>query len=277
MAEKVIREQRYYVSSIAAQTQLAKAEEIFKTCSLDSQATKENMIEHLNSAYHSLQSMRKLHEDLPEGYENVASRIFYLYGKCLYGENMHTSRCMFELALTTQLVHLKVLDSSVLPKLSHNLQNTPVDADTKGFEPLQEYLEKTSQEEIVDYAQKLGQYNAFNFAASLRWMGATYQSNSRCNTPIYKPLYEKAYGSASKIWDAIAPLGDLQWKIDCHWEIAQMIYHTAPFRHYLQNPYDDKGALETLKSVEPYLAAEGNTSRVQELRTQIVAQTQKYD
>lgn len=254
-----------------ARNGLANAEEIFKTSPLDSQTTKDEIIKNLNSSFASLQSLRKADEKIPGGYENMASRIFFLYAKCLYGGSMQASRRMFELALTTQLVNLKVFDSNRLPQLGENLQHIPLlfSADSKEFEPLMNYLMTTSNEEIVRIAQAEGMDNAFNFAASLRWLGATYQNIDSFNDKAYAPLFEKVYGGASQIWKAIALQGDFQWKKDCHWEIAQVIYNTMRFRHYLQNPNDTKGALETLKGVEPYLAAEGDTLRAQQLRAQI--------
>jgi hypothetical protein len=250
---------------------LAKAETTYQTLSLDVQENKEALVYNLSEAYKSLQTIKSNHEQISNDLKNKISRIFFLYGKSLYGGNMQDTRRMFELAFTAQLFSLNAFNKHVIPNLTENLQDLPKQfpADYSSSSHMHDFLMSTSDDNLVSIAQKEGKEHAFNIAATLRWAGATYQNIDSFCTKEHAPLFEKVYGVASKIWEDIALKGDESWKKDCHWEIVQIIYNTERFRHYLQNPNDVKGALEKLQKIEPYLAAEGNTLRAQQLRAQI--------
>lgn len=251
---------------------LNEAEKIYQSPSMSTQVSKEAMLQHLSNAYRSFQEIKGRCQHIPSDLENEASRIFFLYGKCLYGGDMQASRRMFELSLTIQFIGLKTLNQAVVPPLlSDNLESLPKQfpTDTKTLDPLKDLLINTPRSVIVDTAKTQSKESAFHFAATMRWLGATYQNIDSFRGKENAPLFDKVYGVASDVWKEIALQGDDQWKKDCHWEVAQIIYNTERFRHYLKHPDDVKGALDTLKGVEPYLAAEGNSLRAQQLRAQI--------
>lgn len=251
---------------------LNEAEQIYHVSAASSQASKEAMTLHLTSAYRSFKEIQGKCQLIQIGLENDASRIFYLFGKALYGGDMQASRRMLELSLMVQLVGLKALNNTVTPPLLFdNLADLPKQfpSDTQAFKPLENFLDQTSEETIVDIGTRQSKENAFNFAATLRWVGATYQNIDSFQTKEHAPLFEKLCEGASNIWKKIAVEGDNEWKKNCDWEVAKIIYNTKRHRHYLQHPDDVKGALDTLIEVESYLTAEGNSPRAQQMRAQI--------
>jgi hypothetical protein len=254
------------IHAVNLQESLNKAEGIFKTFDTADQNTKETMIVHLSTAYKELQAMRTGTEKIPNGSANIAARIFYLYGKCLYNGDMQASRRMFELSLTLTLFSLKELNADAIPNLpTIDLKDLPArfPSASRDFQPLDDYIARHSADSLAEIFYKQGDEKAFDIAMTFRWLGATYQNITDFKKEEYYPLFEKIYAICTKTWEKINTPDSL-------WEAGSLLYNTGRFMHYLKHPDDIKGALETLKGVEPYLKAEGEDSlRAKQLRAQI--------
>lgn len=250
---------------VALKDSLSKAEEIFKEFPNANQTSKDTMVKYLSTAYRDLQTMRSETEKIPSQLETIAARIFFLYGKCLYNGNMQASRRMFELSLAVEFVGLKILKNDALPVLpSTDLESIPASfpAESQALQQWDEFVASTPVDAFTSTICQQDKETAFDIAMTFRWLGATYQNLDHFNKPEYLPLFQKIYAVATKVWEKIGSKDSL-------WEVAQILYNTQRFVHYLKSPEDVLGALETLKAIEPYLKAEGDSLRAKQLQAQI--------
>lgn len=238
-------------------TPLVLAENIFAKFGTADASQKNQMVDYLNQAYQKI--------DL-DNLENSStrlkqiSRIYYLYGRRLYGGDMLKSSKMFEASLMAKALDIKAVDSFTLPKISSleafadELTKNQAQADLPTLISGIEWEGKMTQQSEAEN---------FQMAEKLRWLGHSYQNISTFNKPENAKLFEKIYGAATSILEKINTK-------DADWEIGQIKYNTTRFVHLLNNPGDALGSLQTLKEIEKYLEKEGSTVRAQTLKAQIL-------
>lgn len=246
---------------------LSCAEKLFKKISTATPEEKEFLGNHLKESYFQLCQLCKLNKDqIPKDLHETAARLFYLYGRIVYGGDMEQSSQMFQLSLTLQLVKLNVLDDKVLPRLTKcdrlALLPETLTNERSAFKQLNDILTTTTEKELITYMQNQGNEKAFITADTLRHLGYTWQNHDDYDKPENLELFKKIYGSAKQVFINI----DTQ---DSHWEVAQIIYNTARYLILLKDEKNIKGAMEALKELVPYLEKEGKSLRAQVLRAQI--------
>lgn len=248
---------------------LAAAEVVFKNFDTASQEEKQKMQHHLGEAYkafHNEYVKEKGKLSLP--LEQQAARIFYLYGILLYGGDMVKAKKLFCLSLALQLGH--TLERARVRTFVPKPHLTPCNT-LEGLLTLDlgitlsvshELLTDSSNEELAKMVltKNTIQQEAFVFAETMFWVGATYQNIDQYKTIL--PLFEKYFGLPKLLFAKIDTP-------ESRWKVADIIYNTGRHIHLLKHPGDIQGALATLDEVTPYLDAEGQSLRAQVKRAQI--------
>jgi len=270
----------------AIQNPLNKAEILYKNFDQLGQIEKDVMADHLRTAYSELyKTVKNSSTTLPKNLEAATARIFFLYGKCLYGGNMEQTHEMFQISLRIQLLApqknltLEYFKPELKDTLTELTQHKPFanDIDTFLSYPL-------SFREYSSLAMKNGSKQAFDLAMTFRNLGATYQNIDKYSKPDvnglykYKTIFENVYGLADTILEEVGNSGDHNLKVECQWERAQMKYNTGRFLYELfhQRPkglpelkVHVEGALKTLESLEECLKAENGSKRAKQMIAQI--------
>lgn len=247
---------------------IAVAEAAFKEYGIGTKAQKDNLIGHLVVAYRELHFLvgQEGSSVMSPRLRETAAKIFYLYGRCLYGGNFEASRQMFQAALAVQLVGAKVLNAKILSSLlgTGELEDLPAYLSNRpdAFKRLDKLLDSNPVDELAEMVPKTDREQAFSIAMSLKWLGFSCQNITVFKTKANLERFETIYGFAKKILVRLDTA-------DSRWEVGQILYNTGRFIHYLRTPDDVAGAVATLKEVFPYLEAEGKTARAQGLRAQI--------
>lgn len=246
---------------------MSQSEALFKNLSIATPEEKSILCSSLHESYNELHQLCKLnHNQLPKDLHQTAARLFYLYGRVVYGGDMEKSSQMFQLSLTLQFVELNALDSNVLPCLTkcEKLALLPetLTNDRSTFKRFNDIISTKSEKELTWLMQNQDEKNAFITADTLRHLGYAWQNHDDYDKIENLALFEKIYGSAKQVFIGI----DTQ---DSHWEVAQIIYNTARYLIFLKDEKNIKGAMDALKELVPYLEKEGKSLRAQILRAQI--------
>lgn len=250
-------------ATMKAAAQIAPAmklgEAIYGKFETATDSDKETLKAYLGSVYSDLHLRYfKANTVLPKALEKTAARMFFLMGRCLYGGNMVASQRMFQLSVT-------ILGNDVfkVPSLRHcdQLKNLPQTLDNSPeFDQMDKFIMGTSAADLVERVSKMSYERAFALADSIRQVGATYQNIDSFKSDL--PRFEKYFGVPKAVFAKLDTP-------DSRWEVADLIYNTGRLIHYLGNPGDVQGALQTLDEMLPYLEKEGDTLRAQVKRAQI--------
>lgn len=246
---------------------LERAEKLFKDFNTATQADKQEITSHLSKAFEELQKICKTTGGtIPVPLLNTAARIFYIYGRCVYGGNMEASRQMFQLSLAIQLIGLRVLDPKSLPSLKDcgDLESFPkhLSETTKAFgKDFDEHLFAFTSPEFAQAVAKGGKEHAFSIATALRWLGHSYQNLDEFKNVNEAIRFEKIYGHAIETLRGIH-------SHDANWEIVEILYNTTRFMLYLKDSENYEGALKKMEEILPYITEEGPTVRGEQLLAQ---------
>lgn len=260
-------------------TALEAVEKIFADTAWGSK--KKEMTEQLSSAYSALHEICTKEKGLSNTHESAAARIFYIYGRVLYGGGFKASLSMFQLSLNIQLVSCKVLGAQTLTSIAakgHSLEALPGELIGAAVQDAQSYIDvpdfkelnaKLMETDVKTASAALGNDKAFQVAETLRWMGHSYQNINVFNSAEYSPRFEKIYGLAFGILMALNTKDSL-------WEAGQIVYNTSRFVHRLkadpktmETTEGIQGMLKTMDPLQGILEAEGKSVRAQTLRAQI--------
>lgn len=223
----------------------------------------------LESAYQELQSRCKTSKgEFPPNLENIASRIFYLYGRFLYpskgkkSQEYEASRQLFELSLITQFAGLKAIHKSFLPNLkTHSTLDSfvGISRGSLGINSIRILLqaEKNESEVLIDSILETGRPQAFRLIESLRWVNATYQSIPRYHDKVL--LFKSIFEFSGRILQRIPTE-------EGRWQLAQITSSSALFIHQLEHPNLIRGEVAALKRVFAHLELEGETDRAKLLK-----------
>lgn len=266
----------------AIQESLEKAEILFFNFEGLTVAEKDEMTTHLRVAYRELYKVINGSSVIPKDLETSAARLFYLYGKSLYGGNMEETHEMFQLSLVIQLIHLKYLPSKSLTLLHFKPELDATRTELTRYKAFREQIDSMLSSDIfgwglVEIALKEGPEQAFNTAMIFRWIGATYQNMDSYSKPdsdgIYKyaMIFKNVYGLADSI------LKEIQSR-ESQWQRAQILYNTGRFLYGVdhQRPKElakletyVEGTLSSLDGLKCFLDLESGSARAMQLTAQI--------
>lgn len=277
------------VNSIV-QKQMACAEEIFKRLDTASAYDRSKLTEHLQIAYRHISLKRERHPylkgELPKQLEARAARLFYIYGKVLYGGQMDKSAASFKTALTIQLLQDRF--SSKKDSLNE-LINESEDLETflsnaekaKLFDSTEKLLLDYTEADVKGLADNPKGYfvartiydlaNAQQNMDEFRVLTATYTKEVASNH------FEKVYGFSRKIFETMAKqTSDKETAANCQWEVACILYDGDRWIYKLQLGAPPKltkdqmqTMLATLDKLKPYLESENGSERAVGKQAQI--------
>lgn len=209
-------------------------------------ADKDALKKQLNKAYSLLCSSSSEKEGLSEKLLYSASRIFHIFGRCLYGGDMSASRQMFQLSLGIQAIALGAFKSEEFLKLAikgKNLEDLSKQlSETDKLNTVDKWLMEAKKKELLELGINSSSDEKFSLATTLRWLGHSCQNIDKLKGKDNLDFFVTVYGTAKRL------LGSLNTD-RANWESAEIEYNTGRFIHYLGKPNDILGAIKTLDKV----------------------------
>ncbi len=188
----------------------------------------------------------------PEKDSFELAKIFYLYGRAIYGGDMVAPHNILKLSTAFQLAGMKILDVTLLPSLDECLELEQV-AQLQCPDVVDELLMQGDAEVLGDHAE------AFSFARSLRWQLHTEQNLKDLSKNLVR--LEKLYGLARAIQEKVNTP-------DSRWEVAGIIYNGERWLVSQKNPEDIDKALAVLDRLKPFIEEENGSIRSQLVEAQ---------
>ena len=181
------------------------------------------------------------------------AKIFYLYGRAIYGGDMVAPHNVLKLSTALQLAGMEKLDVKLLPSMAECQELDQV-AQLQCPNEVDELLMQGDAEMLADHAE------AFSFACSLRWLLHTEQNLKGLSGNLDR--LEKLYGLARAIQEKVNTP-------DSKWEVAGIIYNGERWLVSQKDPENIDKALEVLDKLEPFIERENGSIRSQLLKAQI--------
>jgi len=268
---------------------MARAETIFARFAHASKEERDQLTADLNSAFVSLKSLKTMSKEM----QCVAVRMFYIYGKVLYGGPMDKSGDMFRTALTIKLLGMNLIGPEEYRKIKpHDVFSVMKMSDTLDAFTDKDRNTFTSNVALYSYifnksSKFLLQHNDSNVDALandpqgyLIAQAIADQARANFNTDYYMVInpstigdvtnhFEKTYGLARRVFEKIAKeTTDPKVAADSRWEVACIIYDSSRFFYQLKQGYPEKlnakqveESIATLDELKPYIDAENGSER----------------
>lgn len=256
------------VTAPATVDPFVRAETIYKNLATATKADKDAMGADLEAAYTEtigvLSAMNGTFAD-EKPLLHKLSRILFLEAKRLWAGNMEEILTLFQgafLLKTTKNAFKDDLNADKIFTSSSSLNSLykrPVNS-KHSFDRMSLFTSYSAKENIKWVTETFPD-QIFELAEMINSIGGTYQNISKHKDNLN--LLEVYFDTAKGLFQHIDTP-------DSRWEIACIIYNTGRPIHLLKHPGDVEGALATLKEMDPYLQAEGNSLRAQTKRAQIL-------
>ena len=188
----------------------------------------------------------------PEKDSFELAKIFYLYGRAIYGGDMVAPHNVLKLSTAFQLVGMEKLDVTLLPSIEECEELEQV-AQLQCPVVVDELLMNGDAEVLGDHAE------AFSFASSLRWQLHTEQNLKGLSKNLDR--LEKLYGLARAIQEKVNTP-------DSRWEVAGIIYNGERWLVSQRDPKDIDKALAVLDRLKPFIEEENGSIRSQLVEAQ---------
>lgn len=253
-------------------THLNNADAIYNSGNLNN-TNKQAILRELDVAYRAMAQLYTRNQQ-PADFNEKATKLFFLAGKCYYNADMVKSLHSFQAAVFMSFTKLGIIEDRGQSRI---WAHASIDEYLRGFqsEPLGMFtdldtlvchststflLEKIPPEKLLEIGRLFQ-----NWGACCQNIAVFREANPE-NTNRFKGVY----GFAKTCFEQFAhQTHDAALRKDARWEVASLLYNTGRFLHYLEYPGDVQGAMATLNQMLPFLEDEGLSVRAQVKRAQV--------